>query len=501
MLAIALSGLILFGWSALFPKPHPIDNKQVTQSESLAPALVPTPASFTRPAGLTPEVDLKNTIKFSQDNRDIIFNQDNASIVEVIFKDVKEHRFPLYNAFALDSDYLFKLQERTNDSIIFVAEAGNKRVLKKYNLPNNNNIIDLEIIVSNLGNQPIDDLAKVQLGRIDFDGKNPQARYQDVFLGGDEQNLHLPPSKEFSSKIKFLGIRDQYFCIIIEPVNIVTTALLNKIGKHESEVSLILPAAKIDAGKQIGHLLRIYLGPQDLKIINGINSSWSGIIYFGKLDLIAQIILQLLMFFFSILHNWGLAIILLSLTVYFLLFPLSMKQMHSMKSMQALQPKIEALRKEFKNNPQQLNKEVMELYREHKVNPLSGCLPLILQMPIFFALYQALIRSVALRGAKFLWIKDLSAPDGAFVFKNALPVLGNQINILPILMAIGMFVQQKISSPQSTGEAADQQKIMLIIMPIMFGVIFYQMPSGLVLYWFVNSVLMLLYQVRLNRKT
>jgi YidC/Oxa1 family membrane protein insertase len=197
-------------------------------------------------------------------------------------------------------------------------------------------------------------------------------------------------------------------------------------------------------------------------------------------------------------HNWGLAIIILSIAVYFLLFPLSIKQMRSMKEMQLLQPKIEALRKDLKDNPQRLNKEIMELYKEHKVNPLGGCLPLLFQMPIFFALYQALIRSVALRGARFLWITDLSSPDKAFVFKNSIPFLGNQINILPILMAIGMFVQQKFSMAKATGEAAQQQKMMSIIMPVMFGVIFYQMPSGLVLYWFVNSLLMLCYQFRIN---
>ncbi len=220
--------------------------------------------------------------------------------------------------------------------------------------------------------------------------------------------------------------------------------------------------------------------------------------YFGTFDFIAQLLLQLLGFFYSLVHNWGLAIIILSIVVYFLLFPLSIKQMRSMKEMQLLQPKIEALRKELKDNPQKLNKEIMELYKEHKVNPLGGCLPLLLQMPIFFALYQALIRSVALRGAHFLWIKDLSSPDKVFVFKGSIPFLGNQVNILPILMAIGMFVQQKISMAKAAGEAAQQQQMMSIIMPIMFGVIFYQMPSGLVLYWFVNSLLMLWYQFRIN---
>ena len=167
-----------------------------------------------------------------------------------------------------------------------------------------------------------------------------------------------------------------------------------------------------------------------------------------------------------------------------------------------MQPKVEALRKANKDNPQKMNKEIMELYKEHKVNPLGGCLPLLLQMPIFFALYNALMRSIVLKGAKFLWIKDLSEPDRLWIFPASwpnLPILGNELNILPIIMAIGMFVQQKISSISSGGAAAEQQKIMLILMPIIFGLIFYRMPSGLVLYWFVNSLLMLIFQLRMNR--
>lgn len=170
-----------------------------------------------------------------------------------------------------------------------------------------------------------------------------------------------------------------------------------------------------------------------------------------------------------------------------------------MKEMQKLQPYIEELRKQHKDNPQKLNKEIMELYREHKVNPLGGCLPLILQMPIFFALYQALMRSVALKGAKFLWIKDLSEPDKLFLLPFPQPF--DSLNILPILMMIGMFVQQKISAPATASSStAEQQKLMLLIMPLMFGFIFYSMPAGLVLYWFINSTLMLLYQLRISKR-
>ena len=173
--------------------------------------------------------------------------------------------------------------------------------------------------------------------------------------------------------------------------------------------------------------------------------------------------------------------------------------MNSMKQMQTLQPKIEELRNIYKDNPQKLNKEIMELYRQHKVNPLGGCLPIVLQMPIFFALYQALMRSVALKGAKFLWIKDLSAPDRLFILPTSLPILGNEINILPILMAVGMFIQQKISAGATSSASAEQQKLMMALFPLLFGFIFYHMPSGLVLYWFINSTFMLFYQIRMMR--
>ncbi|MBI4972952.1 MAG: membrane protein insertase YidC, partial [Candidatus Omnitrophica bacterium] len=151
------------------------------------------------------------------------------------------------------------------------------------------------------------------------------------------------------------------------------------------------------------------------------------------------------------------------------------------------------------DNPQRLNKEIMQLYREHKVNPFGGCLPLILQIPIFFALYQVLMRSVSLKGANFLWIKDLSGPDRLFTLPFSLPVLGNEINLLPILMTIGMFIQQKISMAASGSASNEQQKMMLILFPLMFGFIFYHMPAGLVLYWFINSTLMLVYQFRVSR--
>ena len=151
---------------------------------------------------------------------------------------------------------------------------------------------------------------------------------------------------------------------------------------------------------------------------------------------------------------------------------------------------MEELRRVYKDNPQRLNKEVLELYRKNKVNPLGGCLPMVMQIPIFFSFYMVLTRLVDLRGANFLWIKDLSQPDRL--------ITTPEINILPILMAITMFFQQRFSMVPTAGSSGEQQRLMSFIFPIMFGFFFYRLSSGLVLYWFVNSLIMFVFQMKIN---
>jgi len=175
-----------------------------------------------------------------------------------------------------------------------------------------------------------------------------------------------------------------------------------------------------------------------------------------------------------------------------------------LQKMQELHPQMEKLKIQLKDNPQKLNKEIMELYKKYNINPMSGCLPMLLQMPIFIALYQALMKSIELRGASFLWIKDLSSPE-AIPLPISFPIIGNTINILPLIMIAAMVVQQKMSTKSMgsavTDEQKQQQKMMLIIMPIMFGFIFYNMPSGLVLYWVVNTILTIVEQKAILKNT
>lgn len=203
---------------------------------------------------------------------------------------------------------------------------------------------------------------------------------------------------------------------------------------------------------------------------------------------IAKLLLAVVNFLHNILKNLGLAIIALSVLIWLVFSPLTAKSMKAMQKMQSLQPKIEQLKQAHKDTPQKLNKEIMALYREEKVNPLGGCLPMLLQLPIFMGLYQMFTNSGTLNDANFLWIKDLSKPDRLFMLSNF------PINILPIITALIMAIQQRQSSKYASGMQAEQQKMMNIVFPLMFGAMFYNMPSGLVLYWLVNSFLMVLAQ-------
>ena len=215
---------------------------------------------------------------------------------------------------------------------------------------------------------------------------------------------------------------------------------------------------------------------------------------------IAKFLLSGLKFFYKYLHNWGLAVIVLSLAIWLALYPLTAKSLTSTKKMQSLQPKIEALRQQYKSDPQKLNKEIFGLYKINKINPLGGCLPLVLQMPIFFGLYQMLSRSQELKGAQFLWIKDLASTDKLYTFSFA---SGSKfdLNLLPILMMALMFFQQKISLKSTAGVSSEQQRMFATVFPIMFGVMFYNFPAGLVLYWAINSLLMFIQQLKINRIT
>jgi len=493
ILALTLSFLVLLVSSKLMTKPVTVPQPQISSPQE-APTIEPLIKS-------SQELPLSSEFEYMSGKSKIIFIEPQAAIREIIFEDYQAYKFPLkYSLLVGNKAMAFTRQHVATNEVTYFYRDNDKNITKHFLFSKSNYDIALEIKIRNLSSSDLKIKLPLILGVLDYSPNKNRMIYQDVTIVEKDKVFYPNIRKEnVFNYLKFIGLRDRYFCAIVEPLEENYSGFINKISQHASEVGIVSPELDVASGAELQQKFHIYLGPQELKLIKAINPDWQAIIHYGKLDLIAQLLLKLLDFFFYLVHNWGLAIIILSLAIYIVLYPLTLKQMKSMKEMQLVQPQIEELRKLYKNNTQRLNKEIMELYRKHKVNPFGGCLPLILQIPIFFALYQVLSRSIALKGADFLWIKDLSEPDHLFRFPMELPFLGQYFNLLPILMAIGMFIQQKTSMAKMSGTAVEQQKLMMIVFPIMFGILFYNMPAGLVLYWFINSSLSLWYQLVVTR--
>ena len=239
--------------------------------------------------------------------------------------------------------------------------------------------------------------------------------------------------------------------------------------------------------------ISLYLGPLDYKILKDLSVNLENIMNFGWkiIQPISKGILWTFIKLHSIIPNYGVVLIIFSILIKILLLPLTNISMRSMKEMQKIQPLITELREKYKNDPQKLNAATMRLYKEHGVNPMGGCLPLLLQMPILYALFIIFRTTIELRHAPFvLWITDLSSPDTIYTLPFAIPLYGQNVNVLPIIMALSTILQQKMS----TATTNPQQKFTMYLMPIMFFFIFNQFPSGLNLYYTLFNLLTVLQQ-------
>ncbi len=300
--------------------------------------------------------------------------------------------------------------------------------------------------------------------------------------------------KEYLGNIEWIGFRDRYFAAIIQPISAIKLVKNEILGEKTVLNSVVLPDGSSSAE------FLVYLGPQDLDLMKSLNKKFEEIVSFsgfGLFDSFSHGIYQSLRFIHKFIPSWGICIILISAIIYLALYPLTLQNLRSMKRMQELQPKIAKLKEQHANNPQKLNLEIVELYKTNKVNPLAGCLPLLMQMPFFIGLYQVLWRAVYLKGQSFLWIEDLSRPDRLITLPNPLPFMGSDVNILPIIMAGVMYFQQKMSAQSmvySDPQMEQQQKMMVVIMPIMLGVLFYKFSSGFCLYFITFNTLSILLQ-------
>jgi YidC/Oxa1 family membrane protein insertase len=243
------------------------------------------------------------------------------------------------------------------------------------------------------------------------------------------------------------------------------------------------PLLLIPAGQILSLKFFSYFGPLDYQVLKDAGHDLVSAVDLGFFAILAKPLFYVLKFFYDYVGNYGWAIILLTVLIKIIFWPLTDKSYKSMKAMQTLQPEMQKLREKHKNDRDTLNKEIMTLYKEHRVNPLGGCLPMVVQIPVFFALYQVLMNMIELLHAPFIfWLTDLSVKDPYY--------------ITPLVMGATMFIQQKLTPSQLD---PIQQKIFLI-MPVVFTFLFLNFPSGLVVYWLLNNVLTIAQQLSVNRK-
>lgn len=317
---------------------------------------------------------------------------------------------------------------------------------------------------------------------------------------GEQKPLNLTGSADW------LAVRTKYFLVSIinenQDANVIDGVLLGGEGIKLGELvhgnyDLNFNARYNAKG---GNVYRYYLGPLDYNVLKKykrdldvlvLNNGW----YERTFRFFSLLILPILEFLHKFIPNYGLVIILFSILIKLVLYPLTKKSYQSMREMQRIQPLMTELRAKYKDDPQRLNKEMMKLYKEHGVNPMGGCLPMLLQMPLLFALFIVFRSTIQLRGEPFIpgWINDLSRSEGLWHLPISLPFYGNEFNILPILMAITMIFQSKMTTQDP------KQKAMIYIMPIFMLLIFNTLPSGLNLYYTMFNLLTIIQQVFINR--
>jgi YidC/Oxa1 family membrane protein insertase len=373
--------------------------------------------------------------------------------------------------------------EFNKDAVTFTAETSEIRVQKSYILTDSYNI-PIDIKITNLTDAPIAIPLKAQVGP----GLGEQMESGGYVFTGSmlAKGKDIVKEDEVKNPVALAnpvwgGNTSKYFLFAVINGGW-EKGEIRQVG-NETEV-VFTNTITIPASSEVSvPPFSIFSGPKEYKNLKSFNAGLQESIDYGIFFFIGIPMTTFMNFAYSWVHNYGLAIIILTIIVKIITLPLTLKSMLSMRGMAKLQPEMKALKEKYKEEPQKFSAASMELYKKHKINPLSGCLPMLVQLPIFFALYKSLLVSIELKGAPFFgWIKDLSAHDPYY--------------ITPILMGASMFIQQKLTP--STADPT-QQKIFMI-MPIVFTFFFLKFQSGLVIYWLTNNILSIVQQCIINKK-
>ena len=408
--------------------------------------------------------------------------------------------------FTVDKDSLKLNQESEPATIIFRGTSQNGlAITQTYRFFPDRYGIDLAVTAANPTATPVNGVFRTTLRVIPPKDKGSYYAYVGFALFSDNKLEEVEvedPGEEESIRgdIGWVSYEDNYFISAVVPEIPAKGSFTGKRLSSGVLEGILLPApVSLQPSTQATNQYQLYLGPRELGTLKKFGKNLDRAIDFGWTDIIAKPLLYILRFFDQYIHNYGVSIILLTILVKILFWPLTHKSYKSMKEMQKLQPRMAKLREKYKGDKQKLNQEMMGLYKTYKVNPMGGCLPMVVQIPVFFALFRVLGACIELRHAPFIfWINDLSAPDRLFHFPFEIPFMTPPygIPVLTLLMGGSMFIQQKMTP---TPGDPTQAKIMMFL-PVIFTFMFINFPSGLVLYWLVNNLLSIGQQYRIYKQ-
>jgi YidC/Oxa1 family membrane protein insertase len=368
--------------------------------------------------------------------------------------------------------------------LVLEAEQGGVKLTKTYTFKRGDYVIDMRHDVTNLEQAPVTPSLYLQL---EHDGNKPEGdsyfnrsyitptlytstdKYQKLSFEKIEKGTEEHPTKANDG---WVAISQHFFVsAFVPPEKMQRDIFTKKVATNLYAIGDVLPLGTIAPGATVSTDVRLYSGPQDEKALARVAPGLELVRDYGWATIIAKPIFWSMDQIYRVLGNWGWTIIAFTILIKLLFFPLSAAGYRSMAKMKTVTPKMQAIRERHKNDPAKMNQATMELYKAEKINPLGGCLPIVVQMPVFLALYYVLQSSVEMRGAPWVgWIHDLTAPDPFY--------------ILPIIYAISMFITQKLNP----APADPVQAKMMLFMPLAFSVMFFFFPSGLVLYWVVNNI-------------
>ena len=534
LIGIALSILVLIVYQQLVthfygpPPSAPIPETETSQPEKTVPAAPSAAAPLAvlpgaTPAALSPAKSAKE-ITVETDNYIGVFTTQGARIKSFKFKkyrsSVDEHSPPFEIVRAApgvplplgvhwqaptpfeDSEIVYSVQGNDlklsgdgKGSLVFQGQNGNGAVItKSFAFSGSSYPIQFEVSVKTAdGTAPAPEILLTDQSDPVPNHDAPFEGFIALVDGKIKRELPADAAKghEFTGDISWAGFGHTYFLFALLPEN----GAGHKVSVRQVGAALVSALG----GPSASERYTIFIGPKEINILESVGKGIERAIDFGYFGFISKPLLYVLHFFNRFTGSYGLDIIILTVLIKLLLAPLTHKSFVSMKQMQKLQPQMERLKERYADDKEKLNKEIMELYKRNGVNPLGGCLPMVLQFPVFIGLYNALSTPIELRHAQFLWIKDLSRPDWQSLpfavppwWPSALP---SGIPVLTILMGASMFLQQWM-----TPTAGDpNQRRMMMLMPLMFTFMFVSFPAGLTVYWLVNNVLTIVQQYWINR--